>query len=61
MDILAKQLDTKLHEWEPETAAKMRQVISELMGLADQGILDIMRSRSIEQEVMDLLDAPKTR
>lgn len=60
MDSLATQLDMKLHEWEPEVAAHVRQVISELMDLADQGVLDIMRSRSVEQEVMDLLDEPKT-
>lgn len=60
MDSLATQLDTKLHEWEPEIAAHVRQVIAELMDLADQGVLDIMRSKSVEQEVMDLLDEPKT-
>lgn len=50
------QLDTKLHTWAPEIAAHVRQVISELMDLADQGVLDITRSRSVEQEVIDLLD-----
>lgn len=56
MDSLAMQLDTKLHTWEPEVVAHVRQVISELMDLADQGVLDITRSRSVEQEVIDLLD-----
>ena len=61
MDKLAKQLDIKLQEWEPETATQVRQAIFEIMELADSGVLDIMRSRSLEQEVLDLLDAPETR
>jgi hypothetical protein len=31
------------------------------MALADQGLLDVMRSRAVEQEVSDLLDAPAPR
>ena len=38
----------------------IRQIISELIGLADKGVLDITRGRSIEQEVLDLLDEPET-
>ncbi|MGB3765412.1 MAG: hypothetical protein WA947_02545 [Phormidesmis sp.] len=61
MDSLVKQLDERLSKWEPETANQVRQVISELIGLADNGVLDIMRGRSVEQEVLDLLDESETR
>ena len=58
MDALAEQLDAKLREWTPEIAAQVRQRVAEIMELADHGVLDIMRSRAVEQEVLDLLDAP---
>ncbi|MDD5708875.1 MAG: hypothetical protein PHR35_23410 [Kiritimatiellae bacterium] len=61
MDALAGKLDAKLREWTPETAAQVRQHVAEVIALADQGVLDIMRSRAIEQEVLDLLDAPVSR
>jgi len=61
MDALAAQLDTKLRAWAPETAAQVRQQVAEIIALADQDVLDIMRSRTVEQEVLDLLDAPTPR
>ncbi len=61
MDALAEKLDAKLREWTPDTAAQVRQHVAEIMALADQGVLDIMRSRAVEQEVLDLLDAPASR
>jgi len=61
MDALAEKLDAKLHEWTPETAAQVRQHVAEIIALGDRGILDVMRSRSVEQEVLDLLDAPAPR
>jgi len=61
MDALAEKLDAKLHEWTPETADQVRQRVAEIMVLADQGVLDLMRSRAVEQEVLDLLDAPAPR
>jgi hypothetical protein len=61
MDALAEQLDAKLREWTPEIAAQVRQRVAEIIELADQGVLDIMRSRAVEQEVLGLLDAPAPR
>jgi hypothetical protein len=61
MDVVAEQLDAKLREWTPEMAAQVRQRVVEIMELADQDALDIMRSRLVEQEVLDLLDAPAPR
>jgi hypothetical protein len=61
MDALAKQLDAKLREWQPETADQVRQRITEIIELADQNALDVLRSRVVEQEVLDIIDAPTTR
>jgi hypothetical protein len=61
MDNLAEQLDRKLRQWSPETAEQVRRQVAELIELADQGLLDIVRSRKVEQEVLDLLDEPAPR
>jgi hypothetical protein len=61
MDVLAERLDRKLREWSPETAEQVRSQVVEIMELADQGLLDIVRSRKVEQEVLDLLDEPTSR
>ena len=58
MDILVERLDAKLREWEPNIAAEVRKQISEIIDLANQDALDIMRSRAVEQEVLDLLGEP---
>jgi len=56
METLAEQLDSKLREWEPETAAQIRQRVAEIIELADHGVLDVLRSRAVEQEILDLID-----
>ncbi len=61
MDVLTERLDAKLREWEPNIAATVRERILEIIALADQDALDIMRSRAVEQEVLDLLDEPIPR
>jgi hypothetical protein len=58
MVVLAERLDAKLREWEPNIAAEVRERVSEIIDLADRDVLDIMQSRSVEQEVLDLLDEP---
>jgi hypothetical protein len=61
MDALLEKLDAKLRLWKPETAEQVRQCVAEIIDLADQEILDLMRSRTVEQEVLDLLDEPTSR
>lgn len=57
MDTIVEQLDAKLGQWEPEIADQVRRFIWEIIQLADQGIpAELMRSRTVEQEVLDLLD-----
>jgi hypothetical protein len=61
MDTLVERLDAKLREWQPETAAQVRQRIGEIIELADLDALDLMRSRAVEQDVLDMLDGSQTR
>ena len=61
MDVLAEKLDTKLREWKPNIVAEVKERVAEIIDLADQDALDIMQSRSVEQEVLDLLDEPVSR
>ena len=61
MDSLAEQLDAKLHEWQPEIADHVRTLVAELIECADLDVLDLSRSRAVEQDVLDLLDEPATR
>jgi hypothetical protein len=60
MDALAEKLDTKLRTWKPETAAQVRERVIEVMELADDDVLDVMRPRFSEQEVLDMLDESST-
>jgi hypothetical protein len=60
MDALIQQLNTKLHQWQPDIAEQVRQYIVEIIELADRDALDILRSRVVEQEVWELIDEPET-
>jgi len=61
VDALVEKLDAKLREWRPETAAQVRERVAEVIDLADHDVLDLTRSRTTEQEVLELLDEPTTR
>ncbi|MGH9658381.1 MAG: hypothetical protein ACRD96_07535 [Bryobacteraceae bacterium] len=61
MDALAEKLDTRLRTWKPESAAQVRERVAEVIELADEDVLDVMRSRFREQEVLDMLDEPPAR
>jgi hypothetical protein len=56
MDALIERLDLKLREWRPETADDVRNRLGEIMEMADLDMLDLSRSRVLEQEVLDLID-----
>ncbi len=60
MEALLETLNERLHQWNPETANRVRERVSEIIGLADQDALDVMRSRACEQDVLDILDEPPT-
>ena len=40
---------------------EVRQRVAEVIELADSDLLDVVRSRAREQEVLDMLDEPTTR
>ena len=61
MEAIVEKLENKLHEWKPESSQKVRALVAEIIEQADDDALDIGRSRSVEQEVMDILDEPSTR
>ena len=61
MDAIAEKLDTKLSKWKPEISQEVRALVSELIDAADNDVLDLMRSRAVEQEVLDELDEPASR
>lgn len=58
MEAITETLETKLHEWKPETSQRVRALVTEIIELADDGTLDLTRARTVEQEVLDILDAP---
>ena len=61
MTALAEKLDKKLRQWQPNTVREVEQRVEEIIVSADADTLDVSRSRKIEQEVLDILDEPKTR
>jgi hypothetical protein len=56
MDTLAEKLDEKLGQWEAQTALRVRQLVADIIEAADQNTIDIARSRTVEQQVLDLID-----
>ena len=58
MDTLVETLDTKLRTWNPETAKQVRERLAEVIELADEDALEMIRTRSVEQDVLDLIDEP---
>ena len=61
VDALIEKLDARFRAWKPETATQVRERVAEVIELADCGVLDLLQSRAVEQEVLDLLDDPRTR
>lgn len=53
MDALAEKLDRKLAQWKPEISREVRSLVSQVIDAADNGSLDLIRSRAVEQEVLD--------
>jgi hypothetical protein len=61
MDAIAEKLDTKLSKWKPEISQEVRALVSQVIEAADNDALDLLRSRTVEQEVLDQLDEPASR
>ncbi|HKP05590.1 MAG TPA: hypothetical protein VJU77_19725 [Chthoniobacterales bacterium] len=58
VDAIAEKLDAKLTNWKPEISNEVRALVSDVIDAADNGVLDLTRSRAVEQEVLDQLDEP---
>lgn len=58
MDALVELLDKKLRVWQPSTVDQVRQSIMEIIEVADQEALDVLRSRVVEQEILETIDEP---
>ena len=61
MTAIVRELEEKLNRWNPETAATVEKMVAEIIRLADTDELHLLRSRRVEQEVLDLLDEPQAR
>ena len=61
MSKLAMELDEKLKRWDAATRQQVESLVSQIIELADHDSLDLLRSRSVEQEVLDLLDDAPTQ
>jgi hypothetical protein len=48
-----------MSHWTPETAKTVERLVAEIIELADSDALDLVRSRQIEQEVLDIIDGGK--
>lgn len=59
--LIAEKLDRKLTTWDASTAKEVEHLVAEIIELADADGLDLLRSRQVEQEVMDILDEDKPR
>ena len=58
---IAEKLNNKLNQWPAETAKKVEKLIAEIIELADTDALHLVRSREIEQEVLDIVDEREAR
>ena len=58
MPSVAQKLAERFDEWEPELTLKVEGLVGEIIELADLDLLDLGRTRRVEQEVLDLLDEP---
>jgi hypothetical protein len=55
-EALLETPDAKLREWNQETASQVRERVTEIIALADEDVLDLVRSCGREQEVLGILD-----
>lgn len=59
MTAIAKKLDARLKRWAPETAKKVKQLVAEIIELADHDVLDLVRSRKVSRKYSTLSMAAK--
>ncbi|MBL7092573.1 hypothetical protein ISS22_01235 [candidate division KSB1 bacterium] len=57
MNFLIEKLETRL---KPRISEGVKERLEEIIELADNDVLDLIRPRNIEQEVLDIIDEIKT-
>jgi len=61
MTRIADMLDKKLETWNPKTSAQVEQMVQEIIELADADALDLLPTRAVVQEVLDIIDESQIR
>ncbi len=61
MPSVPHRLASKLEEWAPDVSHEVESLVADIIELTDLKVLDLSRSRRVEQEVLDLLDEPLSR
>ncbi len=56
MTAIAQKLDHKLESWVVQKAAQVERMLAEIIELADEEALDLMPTRQVTQEVLDVVD-----
>lgn len=58
MTSIAKELDKHLLDWPDDTRLLVENMVTDLIHWGEARAVDLMRSREVEQEVLDSIDAP---
>ena len=58
MTTIATELDRHIARWPEETRLQAEQLVLDVIRWGDSQSLDCMRGRDVEQDVLDILDAP---
>ena len=61
MITIAETLDKHAESWKPEVTTRVEELVGEIIELADADALDILPSRAVQQEVMDVIDDAETK
>ena len=56
MIAIAETLDKHAESWKPDVTTRVEELVGEIIELADADALDILPTRAVQQEVLDLLD-----
>jgi len=58
MTAIAYELDKRLDLWPEETRHCVEEMVADMIRWGDAKAADLSRGRDLEQDVLDLLDAP---
>ena len=56
MIAIAETLDKHAEGWKPDVTSRVEELVGEIIELADANALDILPSRAVQQEVLDVID-----